>query len=106
MQGVSSAHTCGKPIACGDERSGSFNAAADTDTFKFTTAVAQTISLKIAGPSTYGTKWCVFSPAGQLVGECHYGENTVSLPTAGTYTIGVYDDYEYTGAYGLSLQCL
>ncbi|MFO1157083.1 MAG: PPC domain-containing protein [Rhodospirillales bacterium] len=106
VQGISSAHRCSQPIACGDIRRGTFATKGDTDTFAFTTSAARSIDLKITGPSTYGSKWCVFNASGDAVGACTSGEGTLSLPSAGTYTIGVNESYNYTGAYVLSLQCL
>ncbi len=106
LQGVSSAYRCGPEIKCSDDKTGTFNRPADTDTLIFKAAAAMTLNLKIVGPSTYGTKWCVFGPTGTPIGDCKYGENTVSLPAAGTYIIGIVEDYNLTGGYSLSLQCL
>lgn len=106
LQGISAAYRCGPEIKCGDVRTGTFNAAADTDALIFRAAAPMTLDLKIVGPTAFGSKWCVFGPTGEPVGACSSGEATVSLPAAGTYIIGVMEDYQYTGGYRLSLQCL
>jgi hypothetical protein len=91
----------GATIACGALlTSCRFDSATDLDTFRFSSPANGTGTIKICGPS--GSAWNVFGPDGRLLGGS-FGDGTISLPIAGTYTIQTQNTTHALGAYSLSL---
>jgi hypothetical protein len=90
-----SALSCEALVAC------EFNPAGDTDSFKVTVPANSDLSINTAG--TYAI-WKIFAPNGSPINPngCG-GQCEVALSAAGTYTIETRSNYNYAGAYQLSL---
>ncbi len=89
-----SAVGCEALVAC------ELNPAGDTDAFKVNVPANADLCINVAGPSI--TYWKVFAPNGTLV-KTASGLNVAALSVAGSYTIQVYNSYNRTGAYQMSV---
>jgi hypothetical protein len=103
--GVSVPFRCGTIVVPnGSPVTGKFDLGGDTDSFLLNNVLAnQTFSINITGPS--GTRWKIFDPDGSPINP--YGCSglcEVKLPKSGSYTIKVYNVFNYTGSYTLSVQ--
>jgi hypothetical protein len=103
--GVSTAFRCGSIITPGpNPKSGEFDLAGDTDSYQLNNVQEdETYSINITGPA--GTYWKIFDPDGSAVNQsgCS-GLCQVTLLKAGGYTIVVYNVFNDTGSYVLSMQ--
>lgn len=95
---------CGVPIACGDTLAGALAFKGESDTFVFSAASGEVVSL--TAQETGGTLsacWELYDPSGTSLGR-RCGQEELTLPSAGTYTIRVDDGGNNdTGTYHLNL---
>jgi hypothetical protein len=103
--GISTPFRCGPIVVPGGSPvTGKFDLGGDTDSVRLNNVLANQIySINIAGP--YGARWKIFDPDGIPVnaGGCA-SLCEVKLPKSGGYTIVVYNAYNYSGSYTLSVQ--
>ena len=104
--GISVPFRCGTIVVPnGSPVTGKFDLGGDTDSFLLNNVLAnQTYSINIIGPSY--TYWKIFDPDGSPINPPYgcSGLCQVKLPKSGGYTIVVYNWYNYTGSYTLSVQ--
>ena len=68
LQGVSQSFRCGMPIRFGDLKSSRLSREGDTDTFNFSAAAGEVVSISIARSAGLGTPcWRLFNPNGQAL---------------------------------------
>ena len=104
LEGVSQAYQCALPIAFTQTKSGTFDACADVDTYRFTCKASQVVRISIAGPSA-GTAWNLLGPDGAVIAGAA-GTAQATCLSAGTHVIKVFDGRGDTGAYSVTLQAL
>ena len=98
------ASNCAESIVCGDTLPRGLVAVGESDTFRFTGQVADTVSITAQETTAgFGACWELYGPnGGSLGGVCGQAERT--LPAAGGYTIRVYEDTDGSvGNYDLNL---
>jgi hypothetical protein len=77
------------------------NPASDTDTFKVTVPDNTVLSINVPGPSS--TEWTIYDSEGNPVNDYCRGRCDVAISDAGTYTILIYNGWNNTGSYTVSL---
>lgn len=99
-----SASSCAEPIACGQTLARATTSVGESDTFKFSSAAGETVSIT-AQETGGGTAscWDLYDPTGSVISSgC--GQNTRTLAVAGQYSIRVHDSTETkTGTYDVNL---
>jgi len=113
LNGISASIPSGKNIDFAQNITDEIEAIGDTDAFCFSAVQNDVVSITTGTQKEYttyffGTRWELYAPDGSLVkAMANGGSATVSLPTTGTYTVLVGDDYiDGAGRYGLSIQCI
>jgi hypothetical protein len=98
------ASACRQPITCGQNLVGTLSQVGQSDTYAFTTAAGETVSITAQETSAFIVGcWELYDPEGiSVFGACGQAEKTLAVP--GIYTIRVYDvgDNE-TGTYDVNL---
>jgi hypothetical protein len=96
--------SCRTPITCGQNLAGSLGEVGQSDTYAFTAAQGETVSITAQETSAFVVAcWELYDPEGiSVFGACGQAEKTLAVP--GVYTIRVFDlsDNE-TGTYDLDL---
>jgi hypothetical protein len=99
--------SCAQTITCGQSLSGSISAIGESDTYRFSGAVGDTVSITARQTSAFLTAcWALYDPQGiSVTGTCGQAEKTLAM--AGTYTIRVYDIIDaQAGTYDVNLVVL
>lgn len=100
LNGISQEFQNGVPITFGQTKSGTLDACADEDTFKFVCQANQVVRITVNGPSNIS--WGLFSPTGSYMNGS-YGTGQAQC-ASGTHTIRVANSSGLTGAYSLKLE--
>ncbi len=98
------ASTCAAPITCGQTLPGNVHDVAQSNTYRFSGAAGDTVSITARQTSAFLTAcWQLYDPEGLVVtGACGQAQKT--LAADGSYTIRVYDDNDTeTGTYDVNL---
>lgn len=97
---------CGTAIACGQTVSGTLDVA-QANSYTFSGTAGERIVLTVT--DTFGTldpQASLFGPTGSLITDTISHSASTALPTTGTYTVIVADDWSFqqTGGYNLGIQ--
>ena len=103
----------GIPLICGDLTSGSIDVPGETDLFTFSGQAGDLITITLSETSNWGSsindaRATVFTPTGdQLILFDSNGQQNVTLPDNGTYTISVNaNNLLSIGTYNLGVECI
>src|SRR5437868_14876429 len=98
------AASCAQTIACGETRSGSIDQVGQSNSYRFTVAPNETVSITSRQTSAFlQACWQLFDPDGlSVIGAC--GQADKALAVGGNYTVRVYASGDAdTGTYDLNM---